>query len=104
MVGGVWGVFQFRRQGRELAAFLASSAFILGILAATMTGLYPYWLRSTLDPDQSLTVANSAAGSYGLRAALYWWAIGVTLVGLYFAYVFRTDRGKVGTGDEVHGY
>ena len=41
MLGGFWGVFHFRRQGRELAAFLASSAFILGMLASTMTGLYP---------------------------------------------------------------
>ena len=104
MLGGLGGVFHFRRRGRELAAFLASGAFILGILAATMMGIYPCWLRSTLDPDQSITVANSAAASYGLRVALYWWTIGITLVGLYFAYVFRTDRGKVGTGDEVPGY
>ncbi len=103
MLGGIWGVFHFRNRGRELAAFLSSSAFILGILAATMTGIYPYWLRSTLDPDQSLTVANSAASSYGLRMALYWWTIGITLVVFYFTYVFRTGRGKVGSRDEMHG-
>ena len=98
MLGGVWGVFHFRKQGRELAAFLASSAFILGILASTMTGIYPNWLRSTIDPNESLTVSNSAAGTYGLRVALYWWTIGITLVALYFAYVFRSTRGKVGAG------
>jgi len=104
MLGGAWGVFHFRGQGRELAAFLASSAFILGILASTMTGIYPTWLRSTIDPNNSLTAANSAAAGYGLRVALYWWTIGVTLAGLYFMYVFRSSRGKVGTEDEVHGY
>jgi cytochrome d ubiquinol oxidase subunit II len=104
MLGGVWGVFHFRRQGRELAAFLASSAFILGMLASTMTGLYPIWLRSTIDPVDSLTVANSSAASYGLRVALYWWSIGITLVGLYFTYLFRTCRGKVDTEVELHGY
>lgn len=104
MLGGIWGVFHFRGQGRELAAFLASSAFILGILASTMTGIYPTWLRSTIDPNDSLTAVNSAAAGYGLRVALYWWTIGVTLAGLYFGYVFRSSRGKVGTEDEVHGY
>ena len=68
-----------------------------------MTGIYPYWLRLTLDPDQSFTVANTAASRYGLRTALYWWTIGITLVMCYFAYIFRSGRGKVGTKDEVHG-
>jgi cytochrome d ubiquinol oxidase subunit II len=104
MLGGLWGVFHFRARARELAAFLSSAAFILGILASTMTGLYPIWLRSTIDPNDSLTVANSAAANYGLRAALYWWTIGITLAGLYFAYVFRSTRGKVGIEHEVHGY
>ena len=104
MFGGIWGVFHFRARGRELSALLSSSAFILGILACTMTGLYPNWLRSTIDANNSVTVANSAAASYGLRAGLYWWTIGITLVGAYFVYVFRASRGKVGTGDEVHGY
>jgi cytochrome d ubiquinol oxidase subunit II len=104
MLAGFRGVFYFRARGRELAAFLASSAFILGILASTMTGLYPNWLRSTIDPNHSLTAANSAAASYGLRAALYWWTIGITLVGSYFVYVFRSTRGKVSPEHEVHGY
>jgi cytochrome d ubiquinol oxidase subunit II len=104
MVGGLWGVFHFRSRARELAAFLSSSAFILGILASTMTGLYPIWMRSTIDAEYSLTVANSAAASYGLRAALYWWTIGITLAGLYFAYVFRSTRGKVGIEPDVHEY
>src|SRR5438132_3294576 len=36
MLGGVAGVFHFLRRGRELAAFLSSSSFLLGLLAATM--------------------------------------------------------------------
>ncbi len=35
---------------------------------------------------------------------LYWWTIGVTLAGVYFAYVFRSFRGKVGPVAEGHGY
>jgi cytochrome d ubiquinol oxidase subunit II len=104
MLGGVSGVFRFLSQGRELAAFLSSSAFILALLGATMAGNYPVWLRSTIDPGHSLTVANTAASSYGLRVALVWWTIGITLVGGYFVFVFHSIRGKVGPVAEGHGY
>src|SRR2546427_624184 len=46
MLAGVGGVFLFLRHGRELAAFLSSSSFLLGLLAATMAGIYPVLFRS----------------------------------------------------------
>lgn len=104
MLGGFWGGFRFLNQGRELAAFLSSSSFLLGLLGATMAGNYPYWMRSTLDAAHSLTAANTAAEPYGLRAALAWWIIGITLAVGYFAYLFRSMRGKVGAGVEGHGH
>jgi cytochrome bd ubiquinol oxidase subunit II len=97
MLGGLLGVFRFLSQQRELPAFLSSSAFLLGLLAATMAGQYPYWLRSNLDPAYSLTAANSAAQSYALQVALVWWSIGIALAGGYFVYLFRSVRGKVGS-------
>jgi cytochrome bd ubiquinol oxidase subunit II len=104
MVGGVAGVFHFLRRGRELAAFLSSGAFLLGLVAATMAGSYPVWLRSTLDPAHSLTATNSAAEGYGLRVALVWWAVGIALAGAYFVYLFRSTRGKVDARTEGHSY
>lgn len=111
MLGGLLGVFRFvlwrvpkTAPQRELPAFLSSSAFLLGLLAATVAGQYPYWLRSSLDPSHSLTVANSAAQSYALQIALVWWSIGITLAGGYFVYLFRSVRGKVDSGAEGHGY
>jgi cytochrome d ubiquinol oxidase subunit II len=104
MIGGFWGGFRFLSLGRDLAAFLASSAFLLGLLGATMMGNYPAWLRSTLDPAFSLTAANTAAGHDGLRLALFWWTLGIALVAGYFFYVFRSIRGKVDPGTEGHGY
>jgi cytochrome d ubiquinol oxidase subunit II len=95
MVGGLWGVFHFSSRGRELAAFLSSSAFILGLMAATLAGNYPFWLRSTLDPANSLTAVNTASRSYALQVGLVWWTVGITLAGGYFAFVFRSFRGKV---------
>jgi cytochrome d ubiquinol oxidase subunit II len=103
-LGGLGGVFRFSSRGRELPAFLSSSAFIAGLLAATMTGSYPYWLRSTLDPAQSLTAANSASQSYALQVGLVWWSIGIALAGGYYVYLYRSVRGKVGSGIEEHGY
>jgi cytochrome d ubiquinol oxidase subunit II len=104
MLGGLCGVFHFSSRGRELAAFLSSSAFILSLLATTMAGSYPNWLRSTLDPAHSLTAANSASESYALQVGLVWWSIGMALAGGYFVYLFRSVRGKVGSGAGEHGY
>ena len=96
MFGGALGVFHFmkREQERDLAAFVSSSAFLLGLLAATMAGNYPFWLRSTLDPAQSLTAENAAARMHALQVGLAWWAFGIILVGVYFVHLFRSFRGK----------
>jgi cytochrome d ubiquinol oxidase subunit II len=104
MLGGFLGGFRFLGQGRELAAFLSSSALLLGLLGGTMAGQYPVWLRSTIDPVHSLTVANTAASSYGLRVALCWATIGITLAAGYFVYLFRSIRGKVSPDAGEHGY
>ncbi len=97
-------VFRFHRQGRERMAFLASSLFLLSLLAATMAGNYPDLLRSTLDPAFNITAENTAADSYGLRVGLVWWTIGMTLTACYFFYLFRSFRGKVGPPASGHGY
>jgi cytochrome d ubiquinol oxidase subunit II len=104
MLAGVGCVFLFLRRGQELAAFLSSCSFLLGLLAATMAGIYPVWLRSSIDPAHSLTAANSAAEGYGLQVALVWWSIGIALAAGYFVYLFRSVRGKVASGAEEHGY
>jgi cytochrome d ubiquinol oxidase subunit II len=92
---GAWGVFRFPARGRELAAFLASSAFLVGLVATALAGNYPYWLRSTLDPSDSLTTTNSASARHALGVALVWWAVGIVLVAGYFTHLFRSVRGKV---------
>jgi cytochrome bd ubiquinol oxidase subunit II len=95
-IAGAWGTFRFPRLGKELAAFLSSSAFLLGMLAATLAGQYPFWLRSTIDLSHSLTALNSASDHYGLRVALTWWPAGIALVAVYFTFLFRWMREKVG--------
>jgi cytochrome bd ubiquinol oxidase subunit II len=104
MLAGIWSVFRYLHHGRELAAFLSSSAFLLGLMAATMVGNYPYWLRSTVDPTFGLTASNTAAASYGLQIALLWFAVGITLATGYFVNLYRSIRGKVGEDANGHGY
>jgi cytochrome d ubiquinol oxidase subunit II len=94
-IAGAWGTFRFPERGQELAAFLSSSAFLLGMLAATLAGQYPFWLRSTVDPSYSLTALNAASDRHGLEVALTWWAIGIALAVGYFALLFRWMRGKI---------
>ena len=95
-------MFYFLRAGRELPAFLSSSAFLLGLLATTLAGCYPVWLRSTIDPAYNLTTTNSAANHDALQIALGWWTVGILLAGGYFAFVFHFNRGKVDVQPEGH--
>jgi cytochrome d ubiquinol oxidase subunit II len=104
MLAGVWGVFKYGNSGRELTAFLSSSAFLLGVMAATMAGNYPFWLRSTVDPSYGLTAANTASASHGLQVALVWFAVGMTLALAYFVNLFRSIGSKVGEDADGHGY
>lgn len=97
---GLICVFRYSRLQRELPAFLGSCAFLLGLMAATMAGIYPDWLRSTIDPAYSLTAANTASADHSLRIALGWWAVGIVLVAVYFFYLYRSLRGKI----EAAGY
>jgi cytochrome d ubiquinol oxidase subunit II len=78
-------------------AFLASSAFILGLLTTMAAGLYPNVLPAREGNPNSLTVDNAASGSYGLKVAIVWWAIGMALAGAYFVHSYRLFfREKVG--------
>ncbi|WP_010581980.1 cytochrome d ubiquinol oxidase subunit II [Schlesneria paludicola] len=94
-IGGIWGVFHFMNSKRELAAFASSSAFLLGLIAATMIGNFPFWLRSTIDSSFGLTAYNTASSSSSLRTALSWWLVGIILIAGYFTVLFRSIREKV---------
>jgi cytochrome d ubiquinol oxidase subunit II len=85
------------RPGRRAAArpFLASCAYLAGMLLSVAFGLYPYVLPANTDPARGLTAHAAAAGAYGLRVGLAWWIPGMILVAIYFTIVYRRFRGKV---------
>jgi cytochrome d ubiquinol oxidase subunit II len=79
----------------ELYAFLASCAFIVGMLTSCVFGVYPNVLPSNVDPARSLTILNASATQYGLNAGLFWFIPGMLLAGAYGFFLYRRFAGKV---------
>jgi cytochrome d ubiquinol oxidase subunit II len=97
-------VFVSLRRSRELPSFLASTGFLIGMLAATAAGLFPNLLVSTLDAAFNLNVYNAAAGALSMRIGLVWWSGAIVLAVGYLFYLFRAFRGKVTLESDGHGY
>jgi cytochrome d ubiquinol oxidase subunit II len=101
---GLIAVFWGQLRGRFLVAFLGSAAFILGLLATTAACVFPVMLKSTLDPDWSLTAYNTAVSHRGLVAGAKWWFLGFPIAIAYVVILFRLHRGKVKTEADSEGY
>jgi len=97
----VAGLIGMRALGRrDVAPFLCSALYIVGMLTSAALGLYPYVLPSNIDPLLGLTVYNAAAAPYGLKVGLVWFIPGMLLATGYFLYVYRSFAGKVALEDE----
>jgi len=102
-VAGIAGVIFELRKGDERKAFLASCAYLTGMLTSVVFGVYPMVLPAR-NPMHSLTVATAKAGDYGLKIGLVWWIIGIILAAGYSTYVYRSFAGKVVVGKDSHGH
>ncbi len=98
---GLGGMLWFIRKGDELKSFLASCAYIIGMLTSAVFGLYPLVLPASTNPAFSLTVDNAKAPDYGLRIGLIWWIIGMILVAGYHYHVYSSFAGKVKIEDNA---
>lgn len=102
-LAGLAGVFVFgRRAGGELKAFLASCAYILGMMTSAVQGVYPNVLPAVAGSGRSLTVQNAAAPEHGLTIGLAWWIPGMILATGYFVFTYRRLAGKVRLGEAGH--
>ena len=90
----------FLRKGRDLAAFLSSTTYIVGMLGGAAFAIYPYLLPATTNPSYSLTIYNAKTGAYSLSVGLVWWAFGLALAIGYFTFLYSSFRGKVLSDDE----
>lgn len=102
-IAGLAGVQFELRRGKELNAFLASCAYLLGMLTSVVFGVYPMVLPAR-NPLYSLTITNAKAGDYGLKVGLIWWIIGMLLASGYFFYVYRTFAGKITANGDDHAH
>jgi cytochrome d ubiquinol oxidase subunit II len=96
----VYTIWQMFREDGELRAFIGSAATIAALAGIAAVGNNPEIVpaRNT-SPDTSLTVTNAASGSLTLQVMLVFAMIGVPIVLLYTAIVYRTFRGKVRPAD-----
>ena len=94
-VAGLAGMRLFVAKQRERHAFLASCAFVIGMLWSAAFGLFPFVLPSSVDPALGMTAHAAAAPLYGLKVGLAWWIPGMLGVAAYFVYAYRKFAGKV---------
>ncbi|MBN1911882.1 MAG: cytochrome d ubiquinol oxidase subunit II [Pirellulales bacterium] len=93
----------FLRAGRLVSAFLASAAIIGSMMALVGVSLYPTMVPSSLDlANYSLTIYNASSTPRTLA-----WMLGVALVGMplvliYTAYVYKIFIGKIRPDEETH--
>ena len=102
-VAGLAGVRWNIAKRNERNCFLASCAYLAGMLTSVVFGVYPMVLPAR-NPLYSLTVWNAKAGTYGLKIGLIWWVIGMILAAGYSTFVYRSFAGKVIVDKESHNY
>ena len=93
-LSGLFGARFFRN---ELKAFLASCAYIIGMLTSVAFGVFPYVLPSNTNKNYGLTIYNTTPADYGLKIGLVWWIPGMLLALAYTTFIYRKFAGKVST-------
>jgi cytochrome d ubiquinol oxidase subunit II len=96
--------FIARARGLDRMAFVASSAFLVGILGATAAALFPVLLTARGGPELSITAYQAANDERGLKVALSWFAFGLPLAFVYLGIVAWLHRGRGEAVPEGEGY
>ena len=103
-IGGIVTVFLRVSKGSGLGALLGSGAFLLGVIGASAASYFPVMLRATGGAALSMTAYTGGGDEASLRIASRWFLVGLPLVLVYFAIVFRLHRGKAVAAREGEGY
>ncbi|WP_437230730.1 cytochrome d ubiquinol oxidase subunit II [Planctomicrobium sp. SH661] len=98
-LGGFGAIRYALNHHKELPAFAASCVFLLSLLSTIVVATYPVWLRSTVDSAFHLTISNTSASEFGLKTAIGWWMLGISLAIGYFVFLFYSIRRKVESED-----
>jgi cytochrome bd ubiquinol oxidase subunit II len=99
LVVGIVGTRVSITRKRDGWAFLGSAAGILGLVGIMAVGNYPSLVPALDTPERSLTISNSASSDLTLTVMLIIAIIGVPLVLIYTAIVYRSFKGRIAAGD-----
>jgi cytochrome d ubiquinol oxidase subunit II len=81
--------------GKEMQAFLSSSAAMALLLILFGIGMFPELIHARPDPALSMTAFNASSSQMTLRTMLIMAAIGMPLVLGYTFHIYRIFKGKV---------
>ena len=82
-------------KGRTLAAFVASSLAIIGIIGTAGVSLFPFVMPSSTDLRSSLTVWDSVSSQLTLSIMLWATVIFMPLIIAYTSWAYKVMSGKV---------
>ncbi len=81
--------------GREFRAFLSSCAALTALMVLFGIGMYPDMVYSVPNPENSLTIYNSASSAKTLKIMLAMAGLGMPVVLAYTVSIYWIFRGKV---------
>lgn len=99
---GLFGLFFIKKIKKDSYSFTLSTLLIIGGITSSLASLFPVILPSTNAVNESLTIYNTAADSYGLSVAFNWGIIGLILLVIYFIIQKRLLKGKIDKMDYGH--
>ena len=88
------------KKGRSVNAFAYSTASIVGQMAMVGAGIFPNLVPALGGPELSLTIANASSSELTLKVMLIVALVGMPLVLMYTAWIYRTFGGKVRAAQE----
>ncbi|WP_153117443.1 cytochrome d ubiquinol oxidase subunit II [Rhodocyclus tenuis] len=92
---GVIAALLLAFSGRTLAAFVASSLAILGVIGTAGGSLFPFIMPSSSDLRSSLTVWDSVSSHLTLSIMLWATLIFMPLIIIYTSWAYKVMAGKV---------
>ncbi|MGE5591602.1 MAG: cytochrome d ubiquinol oxidase subunit II [Bacillota bacterium] len=95
VVGGILAARLAMARGRDLPAFLASGAGVIGLVGLWFVGNFPALVPALGAPHLSLTIHNASASTLSQTVMLIVALLGVPLVLGYTALIYKVFAGKV---------
>jgi cytochrome d ubiquinol oxidase subunit II len=80
---------------KNIAAFLASSTMLCGVIFTAGIAMFPFIMPSSSDPQSSLTLWDAVSSHKTLQIMFWVVLIMLPMVMLYTAWVYRVLRGKI---------